>query len=176
MLDLPIATTVFLSWKNMETQVYTGPHAYTYTNILYRITCIYMKLNMNLCWRFQCQSISPDQSVFFLCSPVASHSYLSPGRCHHCLLYCSTPVCIRVVNLYPHRNNLAYNLCVCVLNSSAEVLTPAPLPPPPLARSFHTSVIRLDCLPHSAFCPGIPDLLNGYFSFALCAAKCAAGC
>lgn len=114
MLDLPIATTVFLSWKNMETQVYTGPHAYTYTNILYRITCIYMKLNMNLCWRFQCQSISTDQSVFFLCSPVASHSYLSPGRCHHCLLYCSTPVCIRVVNLYPHRKQLGIQfVCVC---------------------------------------------------------------
>ena len=150
LLDLPIATTVFLSWKNMEIQVYTDSHAFTYTNILYRITCIYMKLNMNLCWRFQCQCISTDQSIFFLCLPVTSHSYLSPGCCHHCLLYCSMPVCIRVVNLYPHEKQLGIQFFVCVLNSSAECLMPAPLPPPPLVRLFHTFVTQLDCF--ATFC------------------------
>lgn len=145
MLDFPIATIVFLSWRNKEIRVYTDPHTYTYTNILYRIICIYMKLNMNSCWCLQCQSISTDQSSFFLCLPVTSHSYLSPGCCHHCLLYCSMPVCIRVVNLYPHRKQFGIQFFLYVLNSSAEFLMPAPLPPPPLLILSHTFVIHLDC-------------------------------
>ena len=104
MLAVPIATTASLSWQNKKIYVYTNPHTYThiYINILYKIICIYIKLNIGSCWCLQHQSISIDNFIFLPCLPVTSHSNREvPDCCHHRLLNCSIPVYIRIVNLYP---------------------------------------------------------------------------
>lgn len=74
---------------------------------------------MNLCWRFQCQSISTDQSVFFLCSPVASHSYLTWSFVITVCFIAQRQCASELLTCCPHRKQLGM-LCVCVLNSSGS--------------------------------------------------------
>ena len=109
MLDLTMTATVFLSWKNKEIQVYTAPHTYTYTNILYRIICIYMKLNMNSCSCLQCQSISTDQSSFL---PPIPTSHLVAVITVYFIAQCQYASALLTCILMG--NNLVYNFfCIC---------------------------------------------------------------